>query len=246
MVLNKIGGGTIVNRILWAIGIGLVLVGAAIGALWLADTYASDATTYCSTNLWPWQWLGCAMSAHEGLAAGLIGAAGALFAGWLAFQAVQEQIRQEREREMRMERPWLFLEGATISRRELPGQPITPNNWSIKLRWKNVGRSPAIVERCEFKLTDRGIIPAQPDYNNSGDLLTPAMIAQDTEFETNEVGPGPSIGTKNGQPVQFIFFGRQTYKDLTGIIHRTGFAVEVSPHIAAFVPHHNRAYDYYD
>lgn len=107
---------------------------------------------------------------------------------------------------MRMERPWLFLEDATVSRRELPGQPITPNNWVIKLRWKNVGRSPAIVERCEFKLTDRDIIPAQPDYSNSGDLLTPAMVAQDTEFDTNEVGPAPNIGTKNGQPVQFVFF----------------------------------------
>jgi hypothetical protein len=49
------------------------LVAAAIGALWLADTYASDATTYCSINLKPWQGLGCAMAAHEGLAAGLTG-----------------------------------------------------------------------------------------------------------------------------------------------------------------------------
>jgi hypothetical protein len=79
----------------------VALVSTALGALWLADAYASDATTYCSTNLRPWQWLGCAMAAHEGLAAGLIGAAGALFAGWLAFDAIQEQLLEERERDDR-------------------------------------------------------------------------------------------------------------------------------------------------
>jgi hypothetical protein len=36
------------------------------------------------------------MSAHESLAAGLIGVAGAIFAGWLAFTAVQEQLAEER------------------------------------------------------------------------------------------------------------------------------------------------------
>jgi hypothetical protein len=38
------------------------------------------------------RWLGCAMATHENLAGGLIGAAGALFAAWLAWQAVMRQI----------------------------------------------------------------------------------------------------------------------------------------------------------
>jgi hypothetical protein len=38
------------------------------------------------------------MAAHENLAAGLIGAAGALIAAWIAWTAVQDQIRSERER----------------------------------------------------------------------------------------------------------------------------------------------------
>ena len=235
------------NRFAWAAVIGVALISAAVGALWLADTYASDAATYCSTTLWPWQWLGCAMAAHEGLAAGLIGAAGALFAGWLAFDAVQEQIAQERDREARMERPWLFLEGATVSRRDIaPGQPLVPNDWFIKLRWKNVGRSPAIIERCEFKLIDKDVISVQPDYSNSQDLLTVAMVAQNTGFETNEVGPARGSGTKDGQAIMFVLFGRLTYRDLNAIEHHTGFAIEVSPHIAAFSPHNNPAYDYYD
>jgi uncharacterized coiled-coil protein SlyX len=38
------------------------------------------------------------MAAHEGLAGGLIGAAGVLFAAWLAFIGIQEQLAAEAER----------------------------------------------------------------------------------------------------------------------------------------------------
>lgn len=44
------------------------------------------------------KWFGCVVAAHENLAAGLIGAAGALIAAWIAWTAVQEQINSERER----------------------------------------------------------------------------------------------------------------------------------------------------
>jgi hypothetical protein len=40
-------------------------------------------------------WFGCALALHEGLAAGLIGAAGALFAAWLAWRAIMQQISAE-------------------------------------------------------------------------------------------------------------------------------------------------------
>lgn len=53
-----------------------------------------------ATSQFP-KWLGCAMAAHENLAGGLIGAAGALFAAWIAFTTVQGQIeegRAQRER----------------------------------------------------------------------------------------------------------------------------------------------------
>ena len=185
------------NRIIWALAIAAALFCAVLGALWLADAYASEAATYCSTSLRPWQWAGCAMAVHEGLAAGLIGTAGALFAGWLAFDAVQEQIAQERERELHMERPWLFLEGATVSRRDIaPGQPIVPNDWFIKLRWKNVGRNPAIIERCEFKLVDKDVISMRPDYADSQDLLTVAMVAQNTGFELTKSGQRAALAPK--------------------------------------------------
>jgi hypothetical protein len=41
------------------------------------------------------RWLGCALATHEGLAGGLIGAAGALFAAWLAWQAIMRQINAQ-------------------------------------------------------------------------------------------------------------------------------------------------------
>jgi hypothetical protein len=42
----------------------------------------------------PW-WFGCALTMHENLAGGLIGGAGALFAAWLAWQAIMRQISAE-------------------------------------------------------------------------------------------------------------------------------------------------------
>jgi hypothetical protein len=44
------------------------------------------------------KWFGCVLSAHEGLAGGLIGASGALVAAWIAWSAIQQQINAERER----------------------------------------------------------------------------------------------------------------------------------------------------
>ena len=44
------------------------------------------------------RWFGCVLGLHETLAAGLIGAGGALIAAWMAWTAVQQQINAERER----------------------------------------------------------------------------------------------------------------------------------------------------
>src|SRR5262249_21316756 len=51
-----------------------------------------------------WQfpkWFGCVLQDHESLAAGLIGAAGALFAAWIAWTAVQRQL-EEQQRQVRI------------------------------------------------------------------------------------------------------------------------------------------------
>ena len=90
-----------------------------------------------------------------------------------------------------IERPWLFLEGTTIRRREFPGQPIQPNNWYIKLHWKNIGRLPALVEECLFRILPTSEMPVNPIYLKGNELRCKATVASNEEFETNEVGPGP-------------------------------------------------------
>lgn len=43
------------------------------------------------------KWFGCVLDAHDGFAGGLVGAGGALFAGWLAWTGVRDQVQAERE-----------------------------------------------------------------------------------------------------------------------------------------------------
>jgi methyl-accepting chemotaxis protein len=74
------------------------LVVAVIGLLGFAQAY-SEGTNRCFGGFfgqWP-KWIGCAMAAHEGLAGGLIGLAGAVFAAWLAYSGTQDQLRQINE-----------------------------------------------------------------------------------------------------------------------------------------------------
>lgn len=138
-----------------------------------------------------------------------------------------------------LERPWLFIEGATVSRRELPGQALIDNNFWIEFRCRNVGRIPAVVEECIIKFEEKSKLGLAPDYSNAVPLSTQRWASPNEPFETGKVGPGP-------RPGMLVAYGRITYSELNGKTHRTGFAVEVSPHIAAFSGYPNTAYDYYD
>jgi len=44
------------------------------------------------------RWFGCVLYVHESLAAGLVAAAGALIAAWIAWTALQQQIKAQNER----------------------------------------------------------------------------------------------------------------------------------------------------
>jgi hypothetical protein len=80
-----------------AFGAGLSLL-ALVFALLAGAEFAMIPTSngYCELKF-P-KWLGCVVANHENLAGGLIGAAGTLFAGWLAWTAVQTQMTDARER----------------------------------------------------------------------------------------------------------------------------------------------------
>jgi hypothetical protein len=92
------------RRVSTAISLGLVLIGIVVLLLAFVDSYSiNEVFGHCSPSLskskWP-LYLGCVMAAHEGLAGGLIGAAGALFAAWLAYEAIQEQLSIEDTRRL--------------------------------------------------------------------------------------------------------------------------------------------------
>lgn len=75
----------------------LALIILVFGILAGAELAMNPTSTgYCELKF-P-KWFGCVIANHENLAGGLIGAAGTLFAGWLAWTAVQTQMADARDR----------------------------------------------------------------------------------------------------------------------------------------------------
>jgi hypothetical protein len=137
-----------------------------------------------------------------------------------------------------LERPWIFLEGATVSRRRW--QPASvPNWWYISLQFKNLGRMPAIIERCLFEIKPKVELSDKPLYTGMQELSCQQTLGSGDSFKTRDVGPGV-------QREEFlVFYGKITYTELNGKVHETGFALEVSPNIAAYNALGNKAYDYF-
>jgi hypothetical protein len=115
---------------------------AIIGLLAAAD---AGAPAHC-TSQFP-KWFGCILAAREGLAGGLIGAGGAIFAGWLAWTGVRDQVQAERDLSSAKERGSLkailiemndLLESLneiwrTIDLTLQPEQPVEQRNHRIAL-----------------------------------------------------------------------------------------------------------------
>lgn len=84
----------------WLMGIAIVsgLSLVVVGMLAFAHAFAhvgGEARCFSSFRAAQWpKWIGCAMAAHENLAGGLIGLAGAIFAAWLAYSGAQDQLAQ--------------------------------------------------------------------------------------------------------------------------------------------------------
>jgi hypothetical protein len=60
--------------------------------------------------------IGCALGSYESLSGGLIAAGGALFAGWLAWSAVKEQIRLEKQKMLEVKLDDFQRRAAEVSR----------------------------------------------------------------------------------------------------------------------------------
>lgn len=143
-----------------------------------------------------------------------------------------------------LERPWLFNYRVYVERREgAPIQPNLANNWYISFHWINVGRAPAVIDECICRIQDKDTLPDIPDYTNGTNLNVPNTVAKDVTFETSKIGPGQTR-VKGGEPINFIVYGRLTYRELNGKVHQTGFAIEVSPHLPACNTY--KKYEYYN
>jgi hypothetical protein len=100
-----------------------------------------------------------------------------------------------------LERPWLFLEATQITWRDTPLPPGGTrgtgvfgtgvlNDWLITLKFRNIGRMPALIEACAFKIEDKASLPqGRPDYSNSSFLATSRTVRSGDIIETQSVGP---------------------------------------------------------
>lgn len=141
-----------------------------------------------------------------------------------------------------LERPWIFLEKHRVVRREgAPIQPSLLNNFYISFQFKNNGRSPAFITDLVFNIIETSKLPLVPDYSLCVSKLScPATLAAGKMFESSQVGPSP------GKDVQYTIFGKLTYRDMTGVDHHTGFAIDVSPNLPAASTNKNEIYDSHD
>ena len=75
-----------------------------------------------------WQfpkWFGCVLHDHDSLAAGLIGAAGALFAAWIAWTTVQRQLAEQQRQAKIVERVYISGGGGRTDDRSRIFGPIS-------------------------------------------------------------------------------------------------------------------------
>ncbi len=144
---------------------------------------------------------------------------------------------------IQLERSWLFIDKYRLSSDDAYA---TPNNWTIVLRWRNVGRAPAVVEEFILKIRDGDALPPSPDYSDASLIVCNAhAVMPGHAFVTQRVGPSAAIAMKNGKPVRFAVFGKLIYRQLSGARHSTGFALSVSPDAPTASVYRNDAYNYW-
>jgi hypothetical protein len=141
------------------------------------------------------------------------------------------------------QRPWVFLEKVHIQNRNVEGEPMVMNNFFYSVRWKNVGSGPAFPQECLIKIINETDLGDAPDYSDAITADFPATMAVGQEYETRPMGPAPT----GKDAIQKVAFGRFTYTDVNGVLHRTGFAHMIAP-FGAFALGYTKKpkYEYYD
>jgi hypothetical protein len=133
-----------------------------------------------------WQfpkWFGCVLDDHDSLAAGLIGAAGALFAAWIAWTTVQRQLAEQQRQAKIVERVYISGGGGrTFLRTEKgdkSGEYIYVPTGRFQFHVSNYGKTPGRVFKLGWGFCEETDIPAgEPSYQ--------------TKYFDSWIGPGRS------------------------------------------------------
>src|SRR5262249_23479090 len=113
-----------------------------------------------------WQfpkWFGCVLHAHENLAAGLIGAAGALFAAWIAWTAVQRQLKEQERQARIVERAYISGGGGYLAYIGDDGARHADKTQFV-LTVENYGKTGGTVTAYAVFVCDRRDLPLRPAY----------------------------------------------------------------------------------
>jgi hypothetical protein len=163
-----------------------------------------------------WQfpkWFGCVLGDHDSLAAGLIGATGALFAAWIAWTAVQRQLEEQQRQARIVERA--YISGG--------GGPHLEHPNLFVLTVQNYGKKPGTVTAYAVSSVIR---PAQPAYLEPG--YSPTL------FNGTYPPGGQTLGITFKEIPQSasnpIAYGRLWYRDVYGEYYFSFILPILTPH----------------
>lgn len=140
------------------------------------------------------------------------------------------------------DRAWIFRDIVSVKWRNRPNVPT--NDWVVSIKWINVGRTPAILEKLEYKIVDKDLLQDAPDYSNASLLPIIDALPVGKDFTTQEVGLS-NPQTKNGVPIEYVFYGRLFYKEMSGIERVSGFALSMGTHFSVCGSYNSNEYNYY-
>jgi hypothetical protein len=145
-----------------------------------------------------------------------------------------------------LERPWLVIEAFHVVLRHGQIDANMVNNWYISFVVRNMGRAPALIDRCAILIRDRDELPANPNYENLSSLNCKASIAAGETTETGQIGPSPEAARKDdGTARRLVVYGKVEYRELRGTAHVTAFAAEVSSVMPAASTYDNASYEFH-
>jgi hypothetical protein len=142
-----------------------------------------------------------------------------------------------------LERPWVFQGELVLKSRSRTD--VKFNNWWVAVQWRNVGRAPARLDRIEYRFQNIETLPPKPDYSDFNIIGVPDVLPHGDKFECQPRGLGTPETKPDGNPVEYVFYGRLIYREMNGREHQSGFAYMLAPYGNMALVYANDAYNYY-